>query len=222
MKGLANRYDGRGFRAWALAAVACFLFAAAPAIAGGGTVMPPTAKPKGYSLAEAAAATADFNVDVINRTPENVPAGFPFQILYLDPEDNTMFNIRPGTMLYVPIVYSDSTDGAVWDYPNVNDPDAVSDYYFDPKQLGTEFIDVIVDGKKTTLGPKYAVGAVTPALPTGGQAYTVVGAFLTPLSKGLHTMTIQGRLSGVFIVESGFFPGGVFDIGPTTYTVNVR
>lgn len=40
------------------------------------------------------------------------------------------------------------------------------------------------DGSVTSLGPGYAVGAETPGLPCGGNAYTVVGAFLTPLSKG--------------------------------------
>lgn len=199
-------------KGWALAALAYLLLVAAPAIAGGGTVMPPTGKPKGYSLSEAAAATASFNVGV--HTGENVPADFPFQILYVHADGGTTFDVRPGTTLYVPVVYSDSTDSAYWPYPDVNDPKAVSDYYFDPSQLGTEFIDIIVDGKPTSLGPKYAVGALTPGLPTGGNAYTVVGAFLTPLSMGSHTVKIQALLSGAFI-------GGDFGFA-VTYTVNVH
>jgi hypothetical protein len=201
-----------GFRVCALAALTCFLLAAAPAWAGGGNVLPPTAKAKGYSLAEAAAATAHFNVGP--RTPETLPPGFPFQILYVDAANATTFDVRPGTMLYVPVVYSDDTDSAYWPYPDVDDPQAVSNYYFDPAQLGAEILEVEVDGRITSLGPRYAVGARTPGLPSGGNAYTVVAAVLTPLSPGTQLVTIRALLSGAFI-------GGDFGF-ETTYTVNVR
>jgi hypothetical protein len=65
-------------------------------------------------------------------------------------------------------VYSDDTDAALWPYPDVSNPAAVSAYYFDPKQLGAEFIRVKVDGKPSELGPAYAFGANTPGLPSGG------------------------------------------------------
>ena len=205
-----------GLRVCALVAVACLLVSTAPAFAGGGEVLPPTAKVRGYSLAEAAATTAYFNEGP--RTPDTLPVGFPFQILYVPADNNPTFDVRTGTMFYVPVVYSDDTDSALWPFPDVNDPKAVSDYYFDPEQLGAEFIDVVVDGKVTSLGPKYAVGAVTPGLPSGGNNYTVAAAFLTPLSKGTHTVTIRGLLSGKFLEP--FFPDGfAFE---NTYTVNVR
>lgn len=196
----------------ALFALACFLASAGPAIAGGGNVLPPTAKAKGYSLAEAAGDTAHFNVGP--RTPETLPTDFPFQILYVDGNGNLTFNVRPGTMFYVPLVYSDSTDGAFWPFPDVTDAQAVSDYYFDPEQLGAELIEIVVDGKTTALGPSYAVGAVTPGLPTGGSSYTVAAAFLTPMSKGTHFVTIRVLLTGAFI-------GGQFGF-ESTYTVNVH
>ena len=86
---------------------------------------------------------------------------------------------------------------------------------FHPTQLGAEFIDVVVDGEVTSLGPKYAVGAVTPNLPSGGSSYTVVAAFLTPPSTGAHIVTIRVLFSGGVVAPDGF----AFE---TTYTVNVR
>jgi hypothetical protein len=203
-----------------LGAVACLVMTAA-VLAGGGNVLPPTAKAKGYSLAEAAAATAYFNTGP--RTPETLPRDFPFEILYFGPRpDGTTFTVRPGSMLYVPLTFSDSTDSALWPFPDVEDPEAVSDYYFDPLQLGAEFAQVIVDGQVTELGPGYAVGAVTPGLPTGGNSYTVIAAVLTPLSKGTHTVTIRSRFSGAFIaMYPDMFPGGVFG-SEFTYTVIVK
>jgi len=195
-----------------LLALGYFLAFAGAAIAGGGNVLPPTAKVHGYSLAAAAGATAYFNVGP--RTPDTLPAGFPFQILYFPDDQNLTFNVRTGTMFYVPVVYSDSNDAAFWPFPDLTDPQAVSDYYFDPAQLGAEYIDIVVDGKINSLGPSYAVGAVTPSLPSGANSYTVAAAFLAPMSKGTHTVTIRGLLSGDFI-------GGSFSF-ETTYIVNVR
>ena len=197
-------------------AAACLLVIAAPALAGGGNVLPPTAQAKGYSLAEAAAATAYFNVGT--HAPDTIPAGFPFQILYFPPDGNLTFNVHTGTMFYVPLVFSDSNDAAAWPYPDVTDPDAVSDYYFDPDQLGAEILDVVVDGKVTSLGDKYAVGALTPGLPSGANAYTVVAAYLSPMTKGAHTVTIRVLLTGAFLTP--FFPAGFgFE---ATYTLNVQ
>lgn len=199
-----------------LGAILCVLAFAAPALAGGGNVLPPTALPKGYSLAEAAAATAYFNTGL--RTPDTLPKNFPFQILYVASDQPGVFSVKPGTMLYVPVVYSDDTDSQYWPFPDVNDPQAVQNYYFDPAQLGAEFINIEVDGNVTSLGPGYAVGAVTSGLPSGGNNYTVVGAFLTPLPTGTHTVKITARLSGDFVKP--LFPGGVFEF-ETTYTVTV-
>ena len=67
----------RVFSITRLLALLGYVFAfAGPAIAGGGNVLPPSAKAHGYSLAEAAGATAYFNVGP--RTPDTLPAGFPF------------------------------------------------------------------------------------------------------------------------------------------------
>ena len=185
-------------------AALCLLAVAAPALAGGGVVLPPSAQAKGYSLAGAATATAYFNEGP--RTPDTVPAGFPFQILYVPADGNLTFNVQTGTMFYVPLVYSDDSDTALWPFPDVNDPEAVSDYYFESEQLGAETLDLVVDGKVTSLGRNYAVGAVTPGLPTGGNSYTVVAAYLGPMSKGTHSVTIRVLLKGAFLLP--YFPTG--------------
>ncbi len=86
--------------------ILCLLIAAAPVLAGGGgEVLPPGAKPHGYSLVEAAAATAYFNTG--SRTPDTLPQDFPFQILYVSPSNpSNTFSVKAGTMFYVPAVYS--------------------------------------------------------------------------------------------------------------------
>ena len=205
-------------------AILCLLMLVTPALAGdggGGNVLPPTAAPKGYSLAEAAAATAYFNAGP--RTPDTLPANFPFRILYTpDGGDNTFPQVKPGTMFYVPVFWDDDTEppaptGDPFPLPDVNDPQAVSDYWFDPAQLGAE-LTIVVDGNVTPMGPGYAAGAETPELPTGGNNYTVVAAFLTPMSKGTHTVAITARMSGDLILEAY---GGVLEWPPITYTVTV-
>jgi hypothetical protein len=47
--------------------------------AGGGNVLPATAKPRGYSLSDMAKATAFFNTTMFTRTPAAAP-DTPFQI----------------------------------------------------------------------------------------------------------------------------------------------
>src|SRR5688572_30661064 len=130
-----------------------------------GTVLPGTAKPHGYSLAEAAAATAEFNTGP--RTPDTLdtlPRNFPFQVLYIPveepPRSTATFHVKPGTMLYMPVLNVDNSFPILGDFPDVTDPEAVADYYFSREQLGAESIEVEVDGNVTSLGPSYVVGAV--------------------------------------------------------------
>lgn len=186
----------------------------------GGQLIPADGKPKGYSLTEAAAATAYFNTGP--RTPDTLPADFPFQILYFT-ADNT-FTVKAGTMLYVPVITSDNRDSAAWPFPDVTDPAAVSAYYFDPEQLGAEYIRILVDGQVRELGPEYAAGAVMPQpRPDEGiYDYTVVAGFLTPLSKGEHEVRIAARFTGAFIaMYPDYFPGGVYEFD-YAYTVIVK
>jgi hypothetical protein len=188
---------------------------APPASAGGGNVLPATARPKGYSLADMAEATAVFNTGPRTTEPDT-----PFQVLFLTSGNTNTFVVRPGTLFYVPIAYVDDSPPILGDFPDVTDPEAVADYIFDQDQIGAVFLDIEVDGQVTSIGPNYVVGVETPPLPDGGGTHYITPAvFLTPLSKGAHTVTIRGLFTGAAL--AGFFPGGV-DAFEFTYTVIVR
>lgn len=197
-------------RSWfsVLGAILCLLAFAAPASAKSGQILPPTAQLKGYSLVEAAAATAFFNSG--SRAEDELPKGFPFQILYLpDGAETNTFRVKPGTFLYVPVVWDDTL-------ANVSDPEAVQDHYVNQEKLGAEYLNIVVDGKRTTLDPEYAVGVETPGLRP--YKYTTVAAFVSPLSPGTHTVTIEGRLTGKLLENA--FPDGVLEY-VINYTVIV-
>jgi probable HAF family extracellular repeat protein len=171
-----------------------------PAAQGGGHVLPATASPHGYSLADMARATALFN------TSGNNPADYPhtpFQILYVDPATESLtpsgggaletgtnsFVVAPGTPFYVPLAFVDDSPPILGTFPT--DPSATANYVFAPDQLGTSNLVLTVDSRATPIGAAYAAGPVqTPALPDGGGTHIItVGAFLTPLSPGRHTIT---------------------------------
>ena len=195
---------------------------AAPALAEGGNVLPPTARPKGYSLADMAAATAVFNAGgPDSRSPATEP-DVPFQILYTSTANPTgTFTVRPGTMLYVPVVFTDNSPPILGDFPaDLTDRAAVANYFFNQQELGAVSIQVVVDGQVTDVGPNYVVGVNTAPLPDGGgTGYIVAGVFLTPLATGAHTVEIRALFTGAAL--DGFFPGGVFQFADT-FTVIVR
>jgi hypothetical protein len=162
-----------------------------------------------------AAATAVFNTGV--RSPDTVP-DTPFQILYV-PTNGPLepFVVSPGTMFYAPLLYSDDSPPVLGDFPDVNDQAAVAFYYFDPSEIGVVSSEIEVDGEVTSLGPKYAVGAETPPLPDGGGThYTTIAAFLSPLNKGSHTVTLRFRATGAALLEfPDIFPGGIWEFEVT-------
>jgi hypothetical protein len=206
-----------------------------PEHVGGGNVLPPTAKPKGYSLTDIAKATAFFVTsgpgdpsDPSSGRSESNEPNVPFQILYdsnINEPHNT-FLVRPGTMLYVPIFFSSDSPPITGNFPDVNNPDEVAEYLTSPDELGAIVLEINVDGEVTSLiktvagevtSLGYAVGVnVAPEkLPDGGGTRLVIAAvFLTPLTKGTHTVTIRASFTGAAI------PGGFeFEI-PYTVTVN--
>jgi len=200
-----------------LAAVALLLAGPARARAGGGKVLPATATPLGYSLQDMAEAMAYFNTSYndLDFYPDT-----PFQILYLaDPNTDTTntFTVNTGTKFFVPVFWVDDSMPIIGDFPD--DKDDIAHYVFGRKQLGAHDLEIVVDGEATTLGAAYAAGATLPFLLDGdGKHIIQVGAFLTPLSKGIHTVTIQGTLDGDAILD---VLGGPYSI-EATYTVNVK
>lgn len=219
---VAERLEGRTLLSRTGLKVPAMAEVASRAQAHGGNVLPATARPRGYSLREITAATAHFNTSGPGGRNKATEPRVPFQVLYTSNENPTnTFVVRPGTMLFVPILSSDDSAPILGDFPDVNDQEAVADYFFNREQLGAEFIEVVVDGEVTTIGPEYAVGAETPGLPSGGNRYTTAGVFLTPLSKGVHEVTIRARLTGEAIqAYPQYFPGGVFEFS-ITYRVIV-
>jgi hypothetical protein len=187
-----------------------------PAWGDGSSVLAPTAAANGWSLIDMARATAAFNVGDHSGTPPETP----FPMLYFRPD--MRFTVRSDTMLYVPVWFSDDAPPVLGEFPDVNDPAAVADYWFSWGQLGAESLTITVDGVTTSLGPAYAVGVETPPLPDGATHYTVVAAFLPPLGPGTHEVVIHGRLTGdAWRAFPEYFPEGIAE-GGDTYTVIVE
>jgi probable HAF family extracellular repeat protein len=196
---------------------------------GGGQVLPVTASPYGYSLADMARATALFN------TSGNKQADYPntpFQILYVDPATelaipsgsgqlltgSNSFVVAPGTPFYVPLEFVDDSPPILGTFPT--DPSATANYVFAHDHLGTTNLAITVDGRVTPIGAAYAAGPVStpPLLDGGGSHIITVGAFLTPLSPGTHTVTISGVFAGLLFQQATTLSFQQFQL---TYTVKV-
>jgi len=181
---------------------------------GGGNVLPGLAQPKGYSLLKLAAETAAFNV----TDHSGPPPALPFQMLYSRP-GNT-FEVRAGTMLYVPVIYNDDSQPVLGNFPDPTDRDALLFYWYDQSELGVVYTTITVDGQTTSLGPDYLVGFISDTpLPDGATQYMTVGAVLSPLTKGQHKVVISGLATGAAL--DPYFPGGTFEFS-IEYTVIVR
>ena len=203
-------------------------------LAGGGNVLPGPAKPRGYSLSDMARATAFFNTGP--HTPDNYPKT-PFQILFS--RDNLTFVVSPGTMFYVPVLFSDDTKPVIGTFPDVNDRDAVLNYFYSQEQLGNVYAQIVVDGEVNSLGSDHVVGVgpvnlgdayddpITGIHVPAGTHYIVSAAFLTPLTKGTHTVQILGKSTGKAVRDYLFdgqivFPGGIWSFAKPIFTVIVR
>jgi hypothetical protein len=172
-------------------------------LAGGGNVLPGPAKPRGYSLSEMAKATAFFNTG--DHSTDTYP-DTPFQILYVPKGGGPqpyLFNVSPGTMFYVPLFYNDDSPPIIGAFPMVEDRQALLMYVYSTEQLGALNMTIVVDGMQTSLGSDYLVGVGNVKLADGdGKQYMVFAAFLTPLSKGSHTVEISGKLNGVALLAA--------------------
>ena len=185
-----------------LLAVLGVLTCTAPALAGGGNVLPPSATPRAYSLSEIAVATAVYNTGVnvgLSPSPPNVP----FEVLV---PDTLHVTVKPGTMLYLPIFFSDDSDTVAPGFPaDIADQQAAADFLNSYVLMNfgvTDFI-VQVDGQTTILDDDYIVGVTTAPLPDGppaGTHYIVSAAFLTPLTPGTHTVGLGGIIGGEPVV----------------------
>lgn len=184
------------------------------AVAGSGHVLPPTATPQGWSLDDMASAIANFSLT------GNDPAFYPdtpFQIIYRHP--GNAFTLKPGTFLYVKVIFIDDSAPVIGNWPA--DKSEAGNYFFGRTELGAHDLEIEVDGKVYSLDdPGYVGGPVpTPNSPTGGEHFIQTGAFVTPLSRGFHTLTIRGVLDGdAMIAATGGFPFAT----EITYTITVE
>jgi hypothetical protein len=200
----------------------------------GGTVLPATARPHGYSLEDATKALALFTTSGNDTQYLPPKTEFPFQVLYDDPNTRTFtqieingrngilatssnhFTVASGTPFFVPLWNADDSPPVVGDFPK--DASGATDYFFNSKQLGATGFQIIVDGKSTPIGPSYVAFATTAPLPDGGGTHMItLGAYLHPLSVGTHTITITGALTGdaVYATYGQIFAENI------TYTVQV-
>jgi hypothetical protein len=179
---------------------------------GGGNVLPATSTPSGYSLEDMAQAMAYFSTsgNELDLYPDT-----PFQILYIT--NTNTFTVQTGTRFFVPVAFIDDSPPILGNFPT--DEDEIPDYVFGGTQLGGHDLAIVVDGKVTTLGPAYAAGVHAPGLLDGGGSnFIQIGAFLTALSPGTHTVTIQGTFGGEVILDLFGAPFSFVN----TYTVIVK
>ncbi len=134
--------------------------------------------------------------------------------------DNPPFYVRPGTMLYVPVLYNDNSPPVIGNFPvDLTDRAALLNYWYSQQEFGVVYTNITVDGQVTPLGPGYVMGAnFASPLPDGANGYITVGAVLTPLTKGHHIVEISALATGA-PVQALF--GGDFQFS-VEYTVIVR
>ena len=124
--------------------------------------------------------------------------------------------VTPVTPLYVPLVNVDDSPPIIGNFPT--DPSGAARYVFAHDQVGATNLEINVDGHVTPIGAAYAAGPVETPLPDGGSHIITVGAFLSPLSPGTHTITISGLLDGLAFQQ---VTGWSFLEFNFTYTVTV-
>ncbi len=223
-----NRSRARAFAAVAIV-LAFGLGNAAPsgAAAGGGRVLPPQARPFGYTLTDMAQEAALFTST--GNDPANYP-DTPFQILFVDPATveaeevdgclhvtgSNEFTTSVRTFYYVPIINFSDVPPIEGEFPTT--PAEARAHFFDPDQLGGQF-QIVVDGSSTAVGRQFVAGPVTAPLESlGGSRITTVGVFLTPLRPGTHSVVIRGSLTGSGVEEHFGAECVTFEF---TYTVHV-
>ncbi len=184
------------------------------------------------ALSDAAGLTAAFNVGT--RAASTYPPNLLYQILYTgsDPTATnntggtyTTFIVKPGTQLYVPVMYNDNSLPIIGDFPPAGNRRALLHYFHSQEEFGLVYARIVVDGRIATLGPHYVVEVSFPnPLPDGATLYQTIAAFLAPLRPGTHSVQITALATGeAFSIPpiDQYFPGGVFSFS-TIYTVIVQ
>jgi len=116
------------------------------------------------------------------------------------------FEVSADETFFVPVDNADDSPDVVGTFPTR--PAAAKRYVFDRRVLGGEDFAITIDSRRTALGPAYVAGPVEtePLLDGGGTHMITIGAFLSPMSPGTHTVRITG----------GYFGDGIW----TTYKLS--
>jgi hypothetical protein len=191
--------------------------------------MPASAQPLGYSLTDMTRLLAVFttsgNTTDVPDTPFQIlyadpevtdvrmvrtdlvttcdsPAP-PCGLFFTQPADEfaNSFTVPAGTRFFVPVDNANDLPPVVGTFPT-NNREARA-YLFDPEGVGGKDFAVIIDGVSTPLGPAYVAGPVAaPPSPFGDFQMVTIGAFLTPMTPGQHTVRITGGYYGPGINEA--------------------
>jgi hypothetical protein len=195
-------YLSRAVGALTVGACALALSAAAPVVSSG-RVLPPSATPLGWSIDDMASAVINFTTS--GNDPSYYP-DTPFQILYHftnhdDPALSNTFVVPEGTYLYAKFFEIDDSFPVIGDWPETKEEAA--NYIFGRDQIGGHDFQIIVDGKSYSLqDPGYIGGPVaTPDSPDGSENGIQIGAFISPLKKGTHTVVIHGTVDGDAFID---------------------
>ena len=111
--------------------------------------------------------------------------------------------VRPGTSFFVPLAAYDDSPPVIGNFFPTH-KSQVEHYIFGPAGYGARDYKIIVDKDKTPIGPEFLAGPVEqsrpPLLDGDGTHLIQLGAFLTPMSAGTHTVTIQGEIASTAIL----------------------
>jgi hypothetical protein len=211
-------------------------------------VMPASAQPLGYSRADMTGLLALFTTSGNNQVyypdtpfqilytdPPRTEARFvrddletpcdlsdqPCGLFFTQAGTNEYSNsltVRAGTKFFIPVDNADDSPPIVGTFPTSNA--GAKTYLFDPLQVGGRDFAVIIDGVSTPLGPAYVAGPVEtePLFDGGGTHMITIGAFLTPMTPGQHTVRITGGYYGQGIADTY---GIAFIAEDFTYQVTV-
>lgn len=186
-------------------------------------VLPAQARPFGYSLDDMARLVAPFNLTDRSGPPPNSP----FQILYQNNvTGSTAFDVARGKFLYVPLLYNDDSLPILGHFPtNAQNRLQALRYWYSQSEFGVTKMQLVIDGKVVPLGARYVSGvSFSSPLPDGATQYLTAGAFISPLSRGAHTVEIRFKATGDALRDPPFdlfFPDGFWEFS-IAYSVNVR
>jgi hypothetical protein len=112
------------------------------------------------------------------------------------------FEVSADQPFFVPVDNADDSPTIAGDFPTTER--GAKRYVFDHRQLGGRDFAVIIDGRRTSLGPAYVAGPVetAPLFDGGGTHMITIGAFIGPMSPGTHTVRITGGYYGDAIEDT--------------------